>query len=196
MCEVPDIQHRGAYIVMNMIDADKELASRIIESDMLEVLMALSRLEGPEFAGTQKFAIEALAKAVEYGLIKSVKNPSLLAQKKSQTPPAKDMGLVSADEKTTPVPSDDKKTPSDDQETTSDDNKTPSDDQKTPSDDKKTPSDDKKTPSDDKKTPSDDKTTSTDDQKTPSDDKTTSSAENTIPTPSAEIMTDASTVSS
>ena len=35
--EVPDIQHRGVHIIMNMVEADKEVAQRIVESNMFEV---------------------------------------------------------------------------------------------------------------------------------------------------------------
>ena len=35
--ELPDIQHRGVHIVMNMVEADKEIAQRILESNMFEV---------------------------------------------------------------------------------------------------------------------------------------------------------------
>ena len=35
--DVPDIQHRGVHIVMNMVEADKEIAQRIVESNMFEV---------------------------------------------------------------------------------------------------------------------------------------------------------------
>ncbi|KAK2185884.1 hypothetical protein NP493_219g00021 [Ridgeia piscesae] len=107
VCEVADIQHRGVYILLNMINADKELAARIIESDMLEVLMALSKLEGPEFAATQKCANEALTKAVEWELIKSVKNPTLSRERRSQPAPVTE---TIAEETSTAEPSDGKTT--------------------------------------------------------------------------------------
>ena len=124
MCETPDIQHRGVYTVMNMISADKELAARLIESDMLEVLMALSRLEGAEFAATQTCANEALAKAVEWGIIKSATNPSVKKRslKKVVENSNDDDESVTTGENVTPV------TPAEDAHTvTSVENTTPSD---------------------------------------------------------------------
>ena len=35
--EVPDIQHRGVHIIMNLVETDKEVAQRIVESNMFEV---------------------------------------------------------------------------------------------------------------------------------------------------------------
>ena len=35
--EAPDIQHRGVHIIMNMVESDKEVAQRIVESNMFEV---------------------------------------------------------------------------------------------------------------------------------------------------------------
>ena len=68
---IPAIQHRGVFTIRNMVAADKELAQKIIESPMLEVLMAISKLPEPERQAARDCADEALAKAVEYGFIKA-----------------------------------------------------------------------------------------------------------------------------
>ena len=67
----PALQHRGVFIIKNMIMAERGVASQIIESTMLEVLMAISKLPEPERKAAKDCAEEALAKAVEYGLIKA-----------------------------------------------------------------------------------------------------------------------------
>lgn len=70
--EVPDIQHRGIFIIRNMITVDKEIAERFVSSNMLEVLMALSKLDDPERKVASSLADEALKKAAEWNLVKHV----------------------------------------------------------------------------------------------------------------------------
>lgn len=41
--ELPDIQHRACHIVMNIVTADKSLANLVVESPMLEILIAVSK---------------------------------------------------------------------------------------------------------------------------------------------------------
>ena len=69
-CELPDIQHRGVYIVFNLMSADKDIAQRLVESTMLELLMAIAIIEEPERQKAKECAEGALDKAVEWGLIK------------------------------------------------------------------------------------------------------------------------------
>ena len=65
-----EMQHRGIYTVMNMIAADKEIAAKIVEGQLLEVLMAVSRFEEPEKSLIKECAEAALQKLTEYELIK------------------------------------------------------------------------------------------------------------------------------
>lgn len=65
-----EMQHRGIYILMNMIGADKEIAAKIVEGQLLEVMMAVSRFEDPEKKTIQECAEAALQKLTEYELIK------------------------------------------------------------------------------------------------------------------------------
>jgi len=58
--------------MLNMISADKEIAERFVSSSMLEVLMAVSKLEEPERRASAELAEEALKKAAEFKLIKHV----------------------------------------------------------------------------------------------------------------------------
>lgn len=67
------IQHRGIYIVTNMIRAEKDIATNIIESEILEVLMVVSKFEDSEKAMLRECAEAALQKASEYELIKPTK---------------------------------------------------------------------------------------------------------------------------
>jgi predicted RNA-binding protein YlxR (DUF448 family) len=40
--EIPEIQHRGCYIMINLIDLGKESSEKLLEGQMLEILMAVS----------------------------------------------------------------------------------------------------------------------------------------------------------
>uniref|UniRef100_A0A8C0GUH4 Unc-45 myosin chaperone A n=1 Tax=Chelonoidis abingdonii TaxID=106734 RepID=A0A8C0GUH4_CHEAB len=64
-----ELQHRGTVIVLNMMAADREIAAKLMESEMLEILSVLAKEERnkPRVAQAAK---ECLAQAVAYGLIK------------------------------------------------------------------------------------------------------------------------------
>ncbi|XP_030045516.1 protein unc-45 homolog A isoform X2 [Microcaecilia unicolor] len=67
-----ELQYRGAVIVMNMVAADQEVAAKLMESEMLEILCVLSKDDVDEKKRpVAEAAKECLAKAVEYGLIKA-----------------------------------------------------------------------------------------------------------------------------
>ncbi|XP_070534226.1 protein unc-45 homolog B-like [Ptychodera flava] len=70
LSESLEIQHRGLYIISNMIASDKDLATKLIESKLLEILMVLSKEESTEKAAIRNLAEKALEKATEYELIK------------------------------------------------------------------------------------------------------------------------------
>ncbi|XP_039614737.1 protein unc-45 homolog B isoform X1 [Polypterus senegalus] len=69
--EKPEVQHRGVVIVFNMINADNELARKLIESEMLEILTVLAKLEDdPHKQEAIDVARSCLGKAMDCGLIK------------------------------------------------------------------------------------------------------------------------------
>jgi len=70
--DFPDIQHRGVFILASMMAADKEVAYHIVNSNLMEVLMAISKLEEPERKASAKLAEQALKQAEEWNLIRSV----------------------------------------------------------------------------------------------------------------------------
>ena len=72
--DLPDIQHRGVYILANMMAADKEIAEQLVTSNILEVLMALSKLNDPQRKAAALIAEQALKKAEEWNLIKPAEN--------------------------------------------------------------------------------------------------------------------------
>lgn len=67
---VKEIQYRGAYTVYNIISGDNDIAIRIFETDVMEILMALTRLEEPDQARTKELAQKSLDAAESMGLIR------------------------------------------------------------------------------------------------------------------------------
>uniref|UniRef100_H3B8Z5 Unc-45 myosin chaperone A n=1 Tax=Latimeria chalumnae TaxID=7897 RepID=H3B8Z5_LATCH len=71
LSSVQELQHRGVVVVMNMVNADREAAAQLMESEMLEILSVLAKEMGDVKLGPVAMAArECLTKAVEYGLIK------------------------------------------------------------------------------------------------------------------------------
>lgn len=68
--ECLEMQHRGIFIVMNMVAVDKDIAAKIVEGQLLEVLIALSRFDESEKKTIKECAEAALQKLTEYELIK------------------------------------------------------------------------------------------------------------------------------
>lgn len=61
-----ELQHRGTVVVLNMMESSKEIASTLMESEVLEILSVLAKgEEGP----VTRAAAACLEKAVEYRLI-------------------------------------------------------------------------------------------------------------------------------
>ncbi|KAI2648510.1 hypothetical protein H4Q32_018631 [Labeo rohita] len=71
LSESEDLRHRGAVIVMNLMQADKSLAEKLMESEALEILSVLAKGDVPKQASVQKAAQRCLDLAIEYGLIRN-----------------------------------------------------------------------------------------------------------------------------
>ncbi|EFN75678.1 protein unc-45 homolog B [Harpegnathos saltator] len=65
-----DLQHRGVVIVLNMMGSTKDVASKLIDTDIMEILMALSKDENIQNPKIKEFATTALDAAAEWNLIK------------------------------------------------------------------------------------------------------------------------------
>ncbi|KAE8624834.1 hypothetical protein XENTR_v10006060 [Xenopus tropicalis] len=67
------VQHRGVVIAYNLINADKELAKKLVESEMLEILTVIGKqADVPNKQHIINAAREALVKCLDYGFIKTV----------------------------------------------------------------------------------------------------------------------------
>lgn len=56
---------------MNLMQADKSLAEKLMESEALEILSVLAKGDDPKQSSVQKAAQRCLALAVEFGLIQN-----------------------------------------------------------------------------------------------------------------------------
>ncbi len=74
----PRIQHRGLVIVYNMLNSDdSELAKKLIETEMLEILSVIGKAEdNPKRQEAIDVARACLVKAMDLGLIKPFNSPS------------------------------------------------------------------------------------------------------------------------
>ncbi|CAH0713857.1 unnamed protein product, partial [Brenthis ino] len=65
-----EIQYRGVYMLYNIINGDKDIAAKIFETDVMEILMALTKLIEAEQKRTKEYAEKCLAAAEELGVIR------------------------------------------------------------------------------------------------------------------------------
>ncbi|XP_006774258.1 PREDICTED: protein unc-45 homolog B [Myotis davidii] len=67
------VQHRGLVIAYNLLQADAELAKKLVESELLEILTVVGKQEPDEKrAAVIQTARECLIKCMDYGFIKPV----------------------------------------------------------------------------------------------------------------------------
>ena len=69
----PGVQHRGVTIICNMIKSGKEVAEKLIETDVMEILMALTKSEKIEDQRIKEIAMAALDAAAKWELIQKKK---------------------------------------------------------------------------------------------------------------------------
>ncbi|TDH12715.1 hypothetical protein EPR50_G00049760 [Perca flavescens] len=74
----PNVQHRGLVVVYNLLNSDdSELAKKLIESELLEILTVIGKAEdNPRRQGSIDAARTCLVKAMDLGLIKPFSSPS------------------------------------------------------------------------------------------------------------------------
>uniref|UniRef100_A0A8B9I2G8 Protein unc-45 homolog B n=1 Tax=Anser brachyrhynchus TaxID=132585 RepID=A0A8B9I2G8_9AVES len=66
-----EVQHRGLVITFNLISADKELAKKVVETELLEILTFIGKQEDdPKKQHIINAARDCLTKCMDYGLIK------------------------------------------------------------------------------------------------------------------------------
>ncbi|KAM9218497.1 protein unc-45 homolog B isoform 2-T2 [Leptosomus discolor] len=66
-----EVQHRGLVIAFNLINADKELAKKLVETELLEILTYIGKKEDdPKQQHIINAARDCLTRCMDYGLIK------------------------------------------------------------------------------------------------------------------------------
>ncbi|NXO58620.1 UN45B protein, partial [Aramus guarauna] len=65
-----EVQHRGLVIAFNLISADKELAKKLVETELLEILTYISKQDDPKKQHIINVARDCLTRCMDYGLIK------------------------------------------------------------------------------------------------------------------------------
>lgn len=72
-----DIQYRGVNIARNMMSSNREVAEKLIETDILEILMALTKIEDVSKADIKTVAEDTLEAAEKWGIIRAPKPEDL-----------------------------------------------------------------------------------------------------------------------
>ncbi|KAH7969281.1 hypothetical protein HPB52_016476 [Rhipicephalus sanguineus] len=71
------LQHRGICILHNLVHSTREVAEKLVDTKVLEVLLAVSQIEGTASSETvKKLAQETLKKAEEWKLIEKSEQPA------------------------------------------------------------------------------------------------------------------------
>ncbi|CAK1541542.1 unnamed protein product [Leptosia nina] len=65
-----EIQYRGTYLLYNIIKDDIDMAARVFETDIMEILMALTKLEDAETIRSKEYAQKCLHAAEKLGVIR------------------------------------------------------------------------------------------------------------------------------
>lgn len=66
-----DLCHRGVVITLNLMQAERSLAEKLMESEALEILSVLAKATEATKAPVTRAAQHCLDLALEYGLIRS-----------------------------------------------------------------------------------------------------------------------------
>ncbi|KAL6474161.1 hypothetical protein MHYP_G00177220 [Metynnis hypsauchen] len=71
LSESQDLRHRGVVITLNLMQAERSLAEKLMESEVLEILSVLAKAADTSQASVIRAAQRCLDLALEYGLIRS-----------------------------------------------------------------------------------------------------------------------------
>lgn len=79
-----DLQHRGAVIVYNLMSSTKEIAQKLVDTDLMELLMALTKSELVQSEKVKKLAVDALEAAAKWQIIQKNKEEEATKEKKAE----------------------------------------------------------------------------------------------------------------
>lgn len=66
-----DLRHRGAVITANLMQAQRDLAEKLMESEALEILSVMAKGDKPTPGPETRIAQQCLDLALGYGLIQA-----------------------------------------------------------------------------------------------------------------------------
>lgn len=73
-----EIQYRGTYMLYNIINDDKDIAAKIFETDVMEILMALTKLEDVDKKKIKDYAHKCLDAAEKLGVIRKPEEGAII----------------------------------------------------------------------------------------------------------------------
>lgn len=65
----PEVQHRGMVIILNMINSGESTAQKLFETDVMELIMGLSKLGDESRFKGRELAVQCLKAAEQYNII-------------------------------------------------------------------------------------------------------------------------------
>lgn len=65
----PEVQHRGMVIILNMINSGEKTAQKLFETDIMELIMGLSKLPDDTRVKGRELAVQCLKAAEQYKII-------------------------------------------------------------------------------------------------------------------------------
>uniref|UniRef100_A0AAY4BG94 UNC-45/Cro1/She4 central domain-containing protein n=1 Tax=Denticeps clupeoides TaxID=299321 RepID=A0AAY4BG94_9TELE len=74
-----DLRHRGVVIALNIMQAERDLTEKLMESEALEILSVMAKEDTDARGPISKIAQQCLEVAVRYGIIKSAEGESILS---------------------------------------------------------------------------------------------------------------------
>ncbi|CAF1530904.1 unnamed protein product [Rotaria sp. Silwood1] len=78
-CNNPDLQFRTFYIIRNIVKTNKELAIRIVETELMDILFAIKEIKDDRLVNekNRKIASDIVELCLKYGLIQRSKDHTI-----------------------------------------------------------------------------------------------------------------------
>lgn len=73
----PEVQHRGVVVILNMINAGEDIATKLFETDIMELLNGLAQLPDDTRAKAREVAAQCLVAAEKYKIIEKSDNAEI-----------------------------------------------------------------------------------------------------------------------
>ncbi|CAF4201620.1 unnamed protein product, partial [Rotaria sp. Silwood2] len=86
-CNNPDLQFRTFYIIRNIVKSNKELAIRIVETELMDILFAIKEIKVDRLVNekNRKIASDIVELCLKYGLIQRNKDHTIQEEDETTT---------------------------------------------------------------------------------------------------------------